>query len=83
MRTDKINRMEARHFLAVRSHATVFILVIGGLWVLWLLSGSTFMYTWLLIPTLTWAAVLAGHCILVYLEFNRFKKKPATHRKLL
>jgi hypothetical protein len=75
MRTDKIIKTEVRHFAGVRMHATIFVLVIGGLWLLWLLSGTDILYTWLLIPSLIWGAIFSVHCLIVYREFNKLKKR--------
>jgi hypothetical protein len=69
-RSDKQLQKEVKDYSAFRSHATIYVLVIGALWILWLLSGSAVFYTWLLAPSLLWGFILAIHWFLVYREIK-------------
>jgi hypothetical protein len=71
MAVDKQLKEEVKHFTGFNTHAAIYILVIGTMWILWVLTSNTIFYTWLLLPTLVWGLILAIHWYVVFREINK------------
>jgi hypothetical protein len=59
-----------------QTHLVIFILLNGGLWLIWLFVAEMNIYSWPIYFTLIWSIVLFLHFAIAEKVFNSGNKKP-------
>jgi hypothetical protein len=69
----KITRTEVKTYSTFKKHLIAFIIVIGALWIFWLIKGNLILSAWLMIPTILWFVVILIHWTIAYEIFQKRK----------
>jgi hypothetical protein len=66
---------EARAIASFKIHVSVYIVIVGLLWVIWFINGGMDIHPWPIYPTIAWGAGLFFHYLTAYGIYRSIEKK--------
>lgn len=77
MKTHDPLRDEIRAITGFRLHVSLYILIVGLMWLAWFLQGGTDIHPWPLYPTIGWGFILLVHYLGAWSYYRQKEKEQA------
>ncbi|HEX4877920.1 MAG TPA: 2TM domain-containing protein [Chitinophagaceae bacterium] len=67
--------LEAKTIASFKNHVSIYIVIIGILWIAWYFSGGMEIHPWPVYPTIAWGLGLFFHYLSAYGIYRRTEKR--------